>query len=100
IPSSWKRVCARWWRRGGLVGTPGAYRLAKPLDTLQVPATVQAVLTARIDRLPAEDKRLLQTAAVIGTEVPWPLLQAIADLPDAALHRGLAHLQAAELLYE
>ena len=48
---------------------------------LQVPATVQAVLTARIDRLPAEDKRLLQTAAVIGTEVPWPLLQAIADLP-------------------
>ena len=36
----------------------------------------------------------------IGTEVPWPLLQAIADLPDVALHRGLAHLQAAELLYE
>src|SRR5262249_18451486 len=58
------------------------------------------VLTARIDRLPAEDKHLLQTAAVIGTEVPWPLLQAIADLPDAALHRGLAHLQAAEFLYE
>jgi tetratricopeptide (TPR) repeat protein len=58
------------------------------------------VLTARIDRLPVEDKRLLQTAAVIGTDVPWPLLQAIADLPDAALYRGLAHLQAAELLYE
>jgi class 3 adenylate cyclase/tetratricopeptide (TPR) repeat protein len=85
---------------GVLVGTPGAYRLAKPFDALQVPATVQAVLTARIDRLPVEDKRLLQTAAVIGTEVPWPLLQAIADLPDEALHRGLAHLQTAEFLYE
>src|SRR5207237_1516126 len=63
---------------GGLVGERGAYRLAKPLDTLQVPATVQALLAARIDRLPPEDKRLLQTAAVIGTEVPWPLLQALA----------------------
>ena len=46
---------------------------------MQVPATVQAVLAARIDRLPSEDKRLLQTAAVIGTEVPLPLLQAIAE---------------------
>jgi predicted ATPase len=85
---------------GVLVGAPGAYQLVKPLDRLQVPATVQAVLTARIDRLPIEDKRLLQTAAVIGTEVPWPLLQAVAELPKATLHRGLAHLQTAELLYE
>jgi tetratricopeptide (TPR) repeat protein len=85
---------------GVLVGAPGAYRLARSLETLQVPATVQAVLAARIDRLPPEDKRLLQTAAVIGTEVPLPLLQAIAELPEDALHRGLAHLQAAEFLYE
>ena len=85
---------------GVLVGAPGAYRLAQALPTVQVPATVQAVLAARIDRLPPEDKRLLQTAAVIGTEVPFLLLQAIAELPEEALHRGLAHLQAAEFLYE
>ena len=85
---------------GVLVGEPGAYRLAQALPTMQVPATVQAVLAARIDRLPPEEKRLLQTAAVIGTEVPLPLLQAIAELPEEALHRGLAHLQAAEFLYE
>ena len=85
---------------GVLVGTPGAYRLAQPLQGMQVPATVQAVLAARIDRLPPEEKRLLQTAAVIGTDVPFALLQAIADVPEAALHRGLAHLQAAEFLYE
>ena len=85
---------------GVLVGAPGAYRLAQALPTIQVPATVQAVLAARIDRLPPEAKRLLQTAAVIGTEVPLPLLQAIAELPEAALHGGLAHLQAAEFLYE
>ena len=68
---------------GVLVGEPGAYRLAKSIDSLQVPATVQAVLAARIDRLPAEEKRLLQTAAVMGMEVPLPLLQAIAELPEA-----------------
>jgi class 3 adenylate cyclase/tetratricopeptide (TPR) repeat protein len=85
---------------GVLVGEPGVYRLAQALPTIQVPATVQAVLAARIDRLPPEEKRLLQTAAVIGTAVPLPLLQAIAELPEAALHRGLAHLQAAEFLYE
>jgi hypothetical protein len=65
-----------------------------------VSVTVQAVLAARLDRLPPEEKRLLQTAAVIGTEVPWPLLQTIAGLPEEALHRGLAHVQAAEFLYE
>jgi class 3 adenylate cyclase/tetratricopeptide (TPR) repeat protein len=85
---------------GMLVGEPGAYTPAKPLDSLQVPATVQAVLAARIDRLSPDEKRLLQMAAVVGTEVPLPLLQAIADLSEAVLHRGLTHLQAAEFLYE
>jgi class 3 adenylate cyclase/tetratricopeptide (TPR) repeat protein len=85
---------------GMLVGAPGAYRLAQPLTSLQMPATVQAVLAARIDRLPPEEKQLLQTTAVIGTEVPLPLLQAVAGRPEAALQRYLAHLQAAEFLYE
>jgi tetratricopeptide (TPR) repeat protein len=83
-----------------LVGARGAYRLAQALPSIQVPATVQAVLAARIDRLLPEEKQLLQTAAVIGTEVPLPLLQAIAELPEDAMYRGLAHLQAAEFLYE
>jgi tetratricopeptide (TPR) repeat protein len=83
-----------------LVGEPGAYRLAQTLPTIQVPATVQAVLAARIDRLPPEEKRLLQIAAVIGMEAPLPLLQAVAEAPDEALRVGLAHVQAAEFLYE
>jgi class 3 adenylate cyclase/tetratricopeptide (TPR) repeat protein len=85
---------------GVLVGEHGAYCLAQAIPTIQVPATVQAVLAARIDRLPPEEKRLLQTAAVIGTEVPLPLLQAIGELPEDAVQRGLAHLQAAEFVYE
>jgi class 3 adenylate cyclase/tetratricopeptide (TPR) repeat protein len=85
---------------GALGGERGAYRLAAALPSVQVPATVQAILAARIDRLPPEDKRLLQSAAVVGKDVPFPLLQAIADLPEEDLRRGLAHLQAGEFLYE
>jgi predicted ATPase len=85
---------------GILTGEPGAYRLTRPLPDIAVPATVQAVLAARIDRLPPDAKRLLQTAAVIGTEVPFPLLQTVADLAPETLHRSLAQLQGAEFLYE
>ena len=83
-----------------LVGERGFYRLAKPIEGIEVPPTVQAILAARIDRLPPEEKSLLQAAAVIGMEVPLPLLQAIVDITEDGLHRGIAHLQAAEFLYE
>jgi tetratricopeptide (TPR) repeat protein len=85
---------------GVLIRERGAYRAAQPVESLQVPATVQAVLAARIDRLPPEEKQLLQTAAVVGTDVSLPLLEGIAELPEAALHRSLARPQAAEFLYE
>ena len=83
-----------------LDGPRGRYRLTQPVQAIQVPATVQAMLAARIDRLPPEDKRLLQICSVIGKDVPFGLLQAIAELPDEALRRGLDHLQAAEFVYE
>ena len=85
---------------GALAGERGAYRLIKDARAIQVPATVQALLAGRIDRLPAEVKRLLQAASVIGKDVPFVVLQAIAEDGEADLRRGLAHLQAAELLYE
>ena len=83
-----------------LAGERGRYRLTQPVQGIQVPPTVQAVLAARIDRLAPEDKRLLQTASVVGKDVPFALLHAIAELSDEALGRGLDHLQAAEFLYE
>jgi predicted ATPase len=73
--------------------------MASPPD-IQLPATVQEVLGARIDQLPSEEKRLLQAAAVIGKDVPFAILQAITEVSEEALHRGLAPLQAAEFLYE
>jgi AAA ATPase domain/Adenylate and Guanylate cyclase catalytic domain len=51
-----------------LDGERGAYRLVRPVQSLQIPATVQAILAARIDRLPVEEKQLLQTASVIGKD--------------------------------
>jgi len=85
---------------GALAGERGAYRLLKHPDTLQIPATAQAILAARIDRLAPEDKRLLQTAAVIGKDVPLALLEAIAEEGKGQLDPGLARLRAAEFLYE
>jgi len=83
-----------------LTGERGRYRLMQPVPAIQVPPTVQAMLAARIDRLAPEDKRLLQTASVVGKDVPFALLHAIAELPDEALRGGLDHLQAGEFLYE
>jgi DNA-binding NtrC family response regulator/tetratricopeptide (TPR) repeat protein len=85
---------------GALGGERGAHHLARPIDTIEVPATVEAVLAARVDRLDPEAKRLLQAASVVGKDVPLALLQAIAGVPEDALRRGLATLQGAEFVYE
>jgi tetratricopeptide (TPR) repeat protein len=85
---------------GVLVGERGAYLLGKDPMVIQVPATVQVLLAARIDRLPPDDKQLLQTASVIGKDVPWALLLEVSELPEDDLRGGLARLQAAELVYE
>lgn len=65
-----------------------------------VPHTVQAVLLARIDRLADRERQVLQSAAVIGTDVPVDLLKAIADLAETELDEALAQLRAGEFIYE
>jgi class 3 adenylate cyclase/tetratricopeptide (TPR) repeat protein len=85
---------------GVLVGERGAYRLTRSPDAIRVPDTVQTILAARIDRLPSAEKRLLQAASAVGKDVPFPLLEAVAGLPDEELRRGLGQLQAAEFVYE
>jgi predicted ATPase len=83
-----------------LAGERGNYRLAKPLESIQVPASVQAVLAARIDRLTLEAKQLLQCASVIGKDFLFALLQGVAELSEENLRREMGHLQAAEFIYE
>ncbi|WP_299397967.1 AAA family ATPase [Pelagibius sp.] len=65
-----------------------------------IPDTVQAVIAARVDRLPAREKRLLQIAAVVGARIPLGLLERIDGLDTAARRDSLMHLQQTELLYE
>ncbi len=84
---------------GVLAGERGAHQLAKPLAGILIPDRVQAVLAARVDRLPEESKRLLQASAVIGREVPFALLQAVTAVPTQTLLDGLAVLEDAELLF-
>jgi class 3 adenylate cyclase/predicted ATPase len=85
---------------GALTGERGAYRLARAVEALQIPATAQAIVAARIDRLSPEHKRLLQAASVIGKDVPLALLHAITGQEEGALDSGLRELQATEFLYE
>ncbi|WP_321963191.1 AAA family ATPase [Paraburkholderia sp. J7] len=83
-----------------LVGEPGHYRMEAAPLALHIPTTVQGVLAARIDRLQAADKALLQTLAVIGKTFPANLVQYVVDLPDDELYASLSRLQAGEFIYE
>ena len=91
---------------GNLQGERGTYRLVTPIERLEVPASVQSLLGARIDRLPEREKDVLQTAAVIGKEFSEPVLRRVltasrkTPLADAALAAALAALQTREFLYE
>jgi class 3 adenylate cyclase/tetratricopeptide (TPR) repeat protein len=83
-----------------LSGERGHYRLMRPIENIQVPPTVQAILAARIDRLLPGDKNLLQIASVVGREIPLAVLRPMADFTEEALNHALEHLQTAEFLFE
>ena len=85
---------------GALEGRKGAYKRVRPVDEIAIPPTVQAVLGARIDRLPERERDLLQTAAVIGKEFTEPVLKSVADLPDVDLANALRVLMGAEFIHE
>ena len=78
----------------------GTIKLAKTLSSIQIPSTVQAVLASRIDRLPPDQKDLLQTLAIIGKEFPLRLVREISGKSDDELDSLLAGLQTAEFIYE
>jgi predicted ATPase len=78
----------------------GTVRLTKPLNQLKIPPTVQAILAARIDRLAAEQKDLLQTLAIIGTEFKLGLVRKVTANPGPELEPMLSELQLGEFIYE
>jgi class 3 adenylate cyclase/tetratricopeptide (TPR) repeat protein/ribosomal protein L40E len=84
----------------GILARNGAVKLVRPPAEAHLPVTVQAVLAARIDRLAAQDKDLLQTLAVIGNEFRFALAIRVTQRPDEALRHGLANLRLGEFIYE
>jgi adenylate cyclase len=85
---------------GHFEGERGAYRLVRPVEEAGVPATVQAVLAARIDRLSPAAKQLLQVASVIGKEAGARALALTAELDATALDPTLCELVDSGFLYE
>src|SRR5262249_44378543 len=83
-----------------LEGTKGAYRLVQPVGELALPATVQAVLAARIDRLSEREKRFLQQSSVIGKTFSERVLKRVSGLTDVDLQEAIRVLRDAEFLYE
>jgi class 3 adenylate cyclase/tetratricopeptide (TPR) repeat protein len=84
----------------GVVSTDPQQDVRSLPAEVNIPASVQAIIAARIDRLPPTRRKLLQVAAVVGKDVPLRLLQAVAGLPSNELERELRELQRAEFLYE
>jgi class 3 adenylate cyclase len=85
---------------GALAGSRGAHRLGKPAEDIGVPATVQSVLAARIDRLPEREKQMLQTTSVIGKKFSELVLRRVVEVGDGELPVALHALTSAEFLYE
>jgi class 3 adenylate cyclase/tetratricopeptide (TPR) repeat protein len=75
-------------------------RLQPGIAGIGIPASIQAVLAERLDRLPADRRRLLQLASVIGKDIPLDLLRRMTDLPEDRLAEELTELQAGEFIYE
>jgi predicted ATPase len=84
----------------GVLQRNGAVKLAQSMSRVKVPATVQAVLASRIDRLPPAEKELLQTLAVLGRELPLSLIRAVISKPDDEVDRMLSDLQLGEFIHE
>jgi class 3 adenylate cyclase/tetratricopeptide (TPR) repeat protein len=85
---------------GVITGQAGHYRLTGDVGTVDVPRSVQAVLAARIDRLPPTQKNVLHVASVVGRTVQVPILRAAMETSESELLQILSQLQAAEFLFE
>jgi class 3 adenylate cyclase len=84
----------------GVLVRNGAIKLTKSLSQLTIPATVQGILAARIDRLPVAEKELLQTLAVIGREFSVEVIKRLVDKATDEVDRMLGDLQLGEFIYE
>jgi len=91
---------ARSLRESGAVTSQSSRVLTVAVEQISIPASVQAIVASRLDRLAAEPRRLLLTAAVIGKNLRTDVLRRVSRLPEVELQTALQTLEAAEFLYE
>jgi class 3 adenylate cyclase len=84
----------------GTLVRDGAVKITRPISEIHVPPTVQGILASRIDRLPADEKELLQTLAVIGKNFPLGLIKRVTAKGETKLEQMLSDLQTSEFIYE
>jgi len=83
---------------GDLEGEPRRYRMVTQREMVEIPPTVRAVLAARIDRLPGDDKHVLQALAAVGALASVAVLAEVAGMPTELLRKSLRRLQSSGLL--
>jgi class 3 adenylate cyclase/tetratricopeptide (TPR) repeat protein len=84
--------------RGLLVREGNEYRTAGPVDRLEVPETLHALIAARLDGLAPDERRVVQDAAVLGKTSTKPALSALSGFPEEELDPILASLVRKEIL--
>ncbi len=84
----------------GTLTRNGKLEIATPIDEMRIPPTVNGILAARIDRLPENEKELLQTLAVIGKEFTPSLVERVAPESAQRLEAMLEDLEAGGFVYE
>jgi class 3 adenylate cyclase/tetratricopeptide (TPR) repeat protein len=100
IPLFIEEVARQLINRGVVKADPSRFAAKAPWDALEIPPTVQGVIASRIDRLPKEDKTLLQLASVVGPRISPHLLAAVTSLPVAQLQSRLWSLEILDFLVE
>ncbi len=100
VPLFIEEVARQLLNRGVLDADPGRFAARTSWEALEIPPTVQGVIASRIDRLPKEDKALLQLASVVGPRIPPPLLTAVTGMPAAELQSRLWSLEILDFLVE
>ena len=100
VPFFMEETVQALFDEGALARESGTVILVRPLESLKIPPTVQAILAARIDRLHNDEKNLLQTLAILGREFVLSLARAVAGKSEDELERLIARLQLGEFVYE
>ncbi|WP_448045744.1 ATP-binding protein [Bradyrhizobium liaoningense] len=98
VPLFIEEVCRSLKDSGMLLGQWGDLSLARPVEELGIPSSIQGVIAARLDRVSRQERSLLQIAAALGPRANQALLRKVASLPEDVLQDCLTALDRAELL--